>query len=162
MVVRSCAGAPSVCSLVCGDAVRRVPSVKAGLVCEGVPSVCRTLCGDGITQAPETCDDSNTIAGDGCSTSVVEEAAAARRPSEATSVLAPLGKSSRPEARTTGSGGSRLVKAANAQRGYRLHDRSRALVRASMNERLVSSRTRYGGRLCDAFAELYRTGGLTR
>lgn len=41
---------------------------SAGTVCSGPPTnACRAVCGDGMVIAPaETCDDSNTTAGDGC------------------------------------------------------------------------------------------------
>ncbi|HIF93304.1 MAG TPA: DUF4215 domain-containing protein, partial [Myxococcales bacterium] len=32
----------------------------------GLSDVPLPVCGDGITEAPETCDDSNVLAGDGC------------------------------------------------------------------------------------------------
>jgi len=46
--------------------------VEAGYVCAGVPSVCAKTCGNGKLDVNENCDDSNAVAGDGCSACAVE------------------------------------------------------------------------------------------
>ena len=45
-----------------------------GYTCSGNnPTTCLLLCGNGVNDSPETCDDSNIIAGDGCSASCTIE-----------------------------------------------------------------------------------------
>jgi cysteine-rich repeat protein len=46
---------------------------KPGTACNGVGACTPPGCGDGIVEAGETCDDGNTIAGDGCSAVCVTE-----------------------------------------------------------------------------------------
>jgi len=41
--------------------------------CKPLPSDSNSICGDSITTAPETCDDGNTINGDGCSSTCTVE-----------------------------------------------------------------------------------------
>lgn len=47
----------------------------AGEVCSGAPAnTCTPLCGDSQVLAPETCDDGNTVSGDGCDSNCQNEA----------------------------------------------------------------------------------------
>ena len=86
----SCAGAPSVCALDCGNAV--IDPIEdcddgnvvagdgcsdtcvgeSGFSCSGEPSVCVSLCGDGTRDLGEQCDDGNALAADGCAACVPE------------------------------------------------------------------------------------------
>ena len=82
------AAVPSVCSATCGDGIIAVGAetcdqgmgnqtpgdgcsaacaVEAGWACTGAVSTCAPVCGDGMIIAPETCDDSNTVNFDNCS-----------------------------------------------------------------------------------------------
>ena len=48
-------------------------SSNGGTMCDGAGSCVPAACGDGVTSAPEQCDDSNTVSGDGCSASCTIE-----------------------------------------------------------------------------------------
>jgi cysteine-rich repeat protein len=44
-------------------------TVESGWSCSGTTSICTPIavCGNGIVESGETCDDNNTVNGDGCS-----------------------------------------------------------------------------------------------
>ncbi len=46
--------------------------VEPGYACSGTPSKCAQTCGDGVLDSGESCDDQNTIAGDGCLACAIE------------------------------------------------------------------------------------------
>ncbi|MDD5025813.1 MAG: DUF4215 domain-containing protein [Candidatus Peribacteraceae bacterium] len=87
----SCAGEPSVCTVVCGDGLivgseacddsnvtagdgcSATCTVESGYSCAGEPSVCSFLCGNGTLDGAEACDDDNVTAGDGCSATCTVE-----------------------------------------------------------------------------------------
>ncbi len=91
----NCAGAPSVCTEICGDGLvvgdeavlggcddgGNVDGdgcdfqcqVEDGYICVNEPSVCQTGCGDGTIAGIEVCDDGNTDADDGCDASCQPE-----------------------------------------------------------------------------------------
>ena len=49
-------------------------TVESGYTCDTPGSDCTTICGDGIMVGSQTCDDGDSIGGDGCSAdcSVIE------------------------------------------------------------------------------------------
>jgi len=67
------------CTAVCRFTAITTPSNGDGCCPTGATigndSDCLARCGDGVTTAPETCDDGNTTAGDGCSATCRAEAA---------------------------------------------------------------------------------------
>jgi cysteine-rich repeat protein len=51
-----------------GDGCSSTCTVEAGWTCAGAPSVCTSLCGDLLTVGTEQCDDGNSVETDGCTT----------------------------------------------------------------------------------------------
>ncbi|MGE0791680.1 MAG: DUF4215 domain-containing protein [Sandaracinaceae bacterium] len=75
-------GSAAMCNVQCGHAAITMCSTTSDGCCPGGCNAgndadCAPVCGNSVTEAPETCDDGNTMSGDGCSSTCMLETASA-------------------------------------------------------------------------------------